>query len=616
MLYEKEINLSQQIKNMNLFQDNMQLNGAFFLIKKKKDNKSEIHNRSIEFFKKPFNLLNKLEKLIEKSNTNKNKNINKNTEKKLSKRPFNQFFENDFSKNIFPKKRLLENILLNKRSNVGKENYRANSLNSKTIKLSGVPSKSNLLINELSTNDLFDSKKMKIFKVKNDYFDGDKTGSHINNTLSQNKLEQINMNKTALLQKIKFESLKKFCKNVRFADKKIGFNLIKEKQQHSTKNEVKKNNCEEIKIGRIKEKVRNYFIGRFENIKKYFENWDEKKLGKLDFKDIHQYINKKIKYKISENETKKLLHSNYNKNYLDLDNFRQFFFEKTPKDKLFIQGNQLFEYHEKLIKNLSELNSINRGENNNCNISFFEKVKLNEIISLISTQKNSILSQINAERVELTFIEFNSIIKSIIKNGKYNFDKEIKKLFYEYKDKDSDLINIYNFFEKINIKKEENANSKTITHPIKNIRKNINPRMKSFDNKNKKPNVVLNSRNIKSNDFAYKESKQSKTNFVLDKPTNKEIENNKNINININGLNNLNKLKNIRINFLKEKKREIKNSFNSKFSKVIDYALNDNKKINNENDIENSKLIDILPEIKDNKKNKNKNKNSDIIEFL
>ena len=265
---------------------------------------------------------------------------------------------------------------------------------------------------------------------------------------------------------------------------------------------------------------------------------------------------------------------------------------------------------------MSELNSINRGENNNCNISFFEKVKLNEIISLISTQKNSILSQINAERVELTFIEFNSIIKSIIKNGKYNFDKEIKKLFYEYKDKDSDLINIYNFFEKINIKKEENANSKTITHPIKNIRKNINSRMKSFDNKNKKPNVVLNSRNIKSNDFAYKESKQSKTNFVLDKPTNKEIENNKNINININGLNNLNKLKNIRINFLKEKKREIKNSFNSKFSKVIDYALNDNKKINNENDIENSKLIDILPEIKDNKKNKNKNKNSDIIEFL
>jgi len=109
----------------------------------------------------------------------------------LSKRPFNQFFENYFSKNIFPKKRLLENILLNKRSNVGKENYRANSLNSKTIKLSGVPSKSNLLINELSTNDLFDSKKMKIFKVKNDCFDGDKTGSHINNTLSQNKLNKL-----------------------------------------------------------------------------------------------------------------------------------------------------------------------------------------------------------------------------------------------------------------------------------------------------------------------------------------------------------------------------------------------------------------------------------------
>ena len=609
MLFENEINLSQQLKKKNILPEHLKQNGAFFLIKKKKENKSDSHNRSIEFFGKSKNLFNKLEKLIEKNN------IIKNSEKKFIKRPFNQFFENESTKNLFPRIKLLENILLNKRPNITKEKSRVHSLNSKSIKLSKIISKSNLLINDSSTNDLlFDGNNINIFKAKNELLEGGKTGSHASNTLSQDKLDQINMNKTALLRKIKFESLKKFCKNVRLTDKKIGFNLNKENEQNN-KNEVRKNNCEEIKISSIKEKVRNYFIGRFNNIKEYFENWDEKKLGKIDFKDIHQYINQKIKYKISESDIKRLLHLTCNKRYLDLENFRVIFFEKTPKDNLFVKGNQLLEHQEKLIKSLNEMNHANKKENNNCNISFFEKVKLNEYISLLLKHKNSILSQINTDKVELTFIEFYSIIKSTIDDRKYNYDKEIKRLFNDYKVKDIDLINIYNFFEKINIKKEENSKENANSHPIKNIRNHINPGMRSCITKNQKPRIMLNSRNIKNKNFDYKDTHQSKTNSALDKATNKEIESNKNININ--GLNNLNKLKNIRINFVKEKKRQIRNSFNSKFSRAnyfIDYSLNNNKKLANEN-IENSKIIDSpLPKIKNFKKTKNKN--SDIIDIL
>ena len=34
------------------------------------------------------------------------------------------------------------------------------------------------------------------------------------------------------------------------------------------------------------------------------------------------------------------------------------------------------------------MNHANKKENNNCNISFFEKVKLNEFISLLLKHKN------------------------------------------------------------------------------------------------------------------------------------------------------------------------------------------------------------------------------------
>ena len=614
MLDEKIIiSLSQRLSKKNILSEKDQLNGVFPFIKKKKESNSEQYNRSIDFFEKTTILFNKLEKLKDPKFNNKSiiKNTGKNSDKNTIKKPFKQLLENGSNKRIFSKKKILEQILQNKQALFLKEKNKANSLNSKTIKLSKILNKSSLLINDSTVNDNnFDINKINFFKIKNEYVEGGKTGNYNNKTFIQEKLEQINMNKTALFKKIKFESLKKFCKNVKLTDKKLGINLIVRKGEND-KNEVRKNNCEEIKINCIKEKVRNYFIGRFNNIKEYFDSWDEQKSGKIDINDMYNYLNKKIKYKISKNDTRKLIYSFGNRNYLDLENFRIIFFENSPKEKLFIRGNKIFEYHESLTKNLSEISHINRSENN-CNISFFEKFRFNEIISLLLNQKNIILSHINRDRVELTFIEFYSILRNFIREKKFNFDKEIKKLFNDYKEKNSDLINMYNFFEKISEQKENNKKN----HPIINIKKHINQGIKPFYNKNKSSFFILNSRNSKANNFSYKDTNQSKTNFIPDKVLNKEIENDKKINIG--NISNLNKFKNMNINFLKERR----NSFNSKFlvsnlksdKSYNNFDISDKKGITNEN-IENSKIIDFqLPNI--NNHERNKNRNSDIIDFL
>ena len=614
------ISLSQRLKKREILSENIQSNGALIFMKKRKENNSETHNRSIDFFEKTANLFNKLEKLREKKNINKSiiRSTGKNSEKNMLKKPFNQFFENNVNKRIFSKKKLLEQILQNKVPDIIKDKVRTNNLNSNVIKLSKIFSKSNLLINDYSSlNNCYDPNKINYFKIKSDFIEGGKTGNYKGNkTFIQEKLEQINMNKTALFKKIKFESLKKFCKNVKLADKKLGINIIMRKEQN-TKSEVRKNNCEEIKINTIKEKVRNYFIGRFNNIKEYFDNWDEQKQGKININDIYNYLNKKIKFKISKNETKKLIYSFVNRNYLDLENFRIIFFENSTKEKLFVRGNKLFEQNVTLTKNFSEISQINRSENN-FNISFFEKFRYNEIISLILKQKNLILSQINRDRIELTFIEFYSILRDIIKEKKFNFDKEIKRLFNDFKENNSDLINIYSFFEKINEKKEENQKN----HSIINIKKHINRGIKPFYNKNKSSFIVLNSRNTKNDNFLYKDSHQTKTNFVSDKGFNKEIEKNQKKQINKN-INNLQRLKNININFMKEKEkqREQRNAFNSKFLLAGLKNKSYNGYVSNENSgknyiiNENSKLKDLqLPNILNHERNKNRN--SDIIDIL
>ena len=591
------VSLSHRNQKHEIFSDNINSNIFNLLLKSKRENNSEKHNESFDIFEKPLNIFSKLEKpkeIINIINNEKNvKNgIEKNIEKKKLSRPYHHFMENITNKKIYVKKKLLEQILQNKKIDIPKmlkENH-------KVIKLSKIINKANELISDSSINEYNLNKS----KKKNEAIELDK----ITNTNKENiydKLNKININKISLLKKLKFESLKKFSKNVKLTDKKLSVNLIL-KKGCLNKNEIDKNNCDEIKINTIKEKVRNYFIGRFNNIKEYFENWNEQKTGKININDMYNYLNNKIKYKISKNDTRKLLNSICNKNYLDLENFRVIFFENPPKEKLFIRGNKFFEFNEPLFKYNIELNRINRSENN-LRISFFEKFKYNEIISLILKQKNIILSKINSDKVSLTFVEFYSIIKNSIDEKKYIFDKEIKKLFNDYKENSLDLINIYDFFERISIKNEEIKRNNSVI----NIKKHINSGIQPMLNKNKSSLFNLNSRNTKNN-FFLKESNQSRTNFFIDKAIPSENDKRKNNNIS------LNKFKNIRKNL----SSDLDKNNNSKliisnikiYKKFNKYTKNITHEYN-----ENSKIIDFqLPNIP--KHERNKNKNSDIIAFL
>lgn len=581
------ISFSQRIKKNVFLSENTNSNLFNLLLKSKKDNNSEKTNESFDFIEKPLNIFNKIEKPKEIITKNYNdKNIINNFEKKVTVRPYHQFIENIANKKIYIKKKLLEQILQNKKIDTPK----MNNANPKFIKLSKIIR----LTSDISTNEYNINKS----KQKNEIIEIDKTMNH-NKTYKNEKIDQINSNKIALLKKLKFDSLKKFCKNVKLSDKKLGINFNVNKG-NTNKNEIDKNNCDEIKINTIKEKVRNYFIGKFNNIKEYFDNWDEQKIGKINVNDMYNYLNKKIKYKISKQDTAKLLYSICNKNYLDLNNFRIIFFENEPKERLFIKGSKFFDFNESLLKKKFDINQINKSENN-LGISFFEKFKYNEIISLILKQKNIILSQIKSDRVALTFVEFYMIVKNVINEKKYIFDKEIKKIFNDYKDNSSDLINIYDFFEKISINEEIKKNNSLI-----NIKRHINSGIRPPFNKNKSSFFNLNSRNTKKNVYS-KES--TKTNFFLDKVIHIESETKKK-----NNIISLNKFQNMRKN--------LSNDLDKLNSKLLISDLKKNKNINNEypknitnENSDNSKLVDFqLPSILNHERNKNKN--SDIIEFL
>ena len=585
------ISFSQRIQKNVFLSENTNSNLFNLLLKSKKDNNSEKTNESFDFIEKPLNIFNKIEKPKEITTKNYNdKNIINNFEKKVTVRPYHQFIENIANKKIYIKKKLLEQILQNKKIDTPK----MNNANPKFIKLSKIISKQNVLTSDISTNEYNINKS----KQKNEIIEIDKTMNH-NKTYKNEKIDQINSNKIALLKKLKFDSLKKFCKNVKLSDKKLGINFNVNKG-NTNKNEIDKNNCDEIKINTIKEKVRNYFIGKFNNIKEYFDNWDEQKTGKINVNDMYNYLNKKIKYKISKQDTAKLLYSICNKNYLDLNNFRIIFFENEPKERLFIKGSKFFDFNESLLKKKFDINQINKSENN-LGISFFEKFKYNEIISLILRQKNIILSQIKSDRVALTFVEFYMIVKNVINEKKYIFDKEIKKIFNDYKDNSSDLINIYDFFEKISINEEIKKNNSLI-----NIKRHINSGIRPPFNKNKSSFFNLNSRNTKKNVYS-KES--TKTNFFLDKVIHIESETKKK-----NNIISLNKFQNMRKN--------LSNDLDKLNSKLLISDLKKNKNINNEypknitnENSDNSKLVDFqLPSILNHERNKNKN--SDIIEFL
>ena len=110
------ISFSQRIQKNVFLSENTNSNLFNLLLKSKKDNNSEKTNESFDFIEKPLNIFNKIEKPKEIITKNYNdKNIINNFEKKVTVRPYHQFIENIANKKIYIKKKLLEQILQNKK---------------------------------------------------------------------------------------------------------------------------------------------------------------------------------------------------------------------------------------------------------------------------------------------------------------------------------------------------------------------------------------------------------------------------------------------------------------------------------------------------------------------
>ena len=231
------ISLSQRIQKNEILSENINANLVNVLLKLKKESNSEKHNESFIIFENPLDIFNKFEKqkeIINKIYNEKNikNNIEKNFDKKYTPRPYHQFMENISKKKIYIKKKLIEQIFQNRNIDLPK----MTSLNHRVIKLSKLISNSNELINDSSTNEC----NIKKTKKKNDAIEIDQI-SNTNKENTHDKLNKININKAALLKKLKFESLKKFSKNVKLTDKKLGINFVLKKGRNN-KSEIDKNN--------------------------------------------------------------------------------------------------------------------------------------------------------------------------------------------------------------------------------------------------------------------------------------------------------------------------------------------------------------------------------------
>jgi hypothetical protein len=232
------------------------------------------------------------------------------------------------------------------------------------------------------------------------------------------------------------------------------------------------NNCNEITINSIREKVKNYFIGKFDNIKDYFDDWDEQGIGKISINNIYRYLNNKIKFKISKEDTKKLIANHCKKKFFDLQNFKYFFFEEPSNEKTSIQIRKL------LTKNMNDNLKLCKNKND-INLLCYEKYKYKKLLNTIKEQKDKILlekrNESEEKEEELTFNDFNNIINNIIIDNKnINYTKEIKKLFLNYKIKDSTKINIKDFLEKISNRNNKNNKNNNLFYFYQNANNNLN----------------------------------------------------------------------------------------------------------------------------------------------
>ena len=291
--------LSDRLEKNEKIDNNIIAKEANIYYKSKSNTLSEIYyiiNRSSDFYSKTATkfYLGKSEDKSQKNINNQINNINSIKKEKLSKNIYQYLFANDkkqkIRKIILSKRKILEEIFKEDTKNTNIEKNNSNNINknnNNNINNNNNNHRRNkgiILINNVSIPEIENNKK-NIYKIDDNYCNNSnniKNFDKNNKKILQEKLYQIKMNKIALFKKIKFAELKKFCcKDIKFNgyNKKYGINYNLEQNNKNNKNNNNKNfiknelknvnNCNETTINIIREKVRNYFIGKFESIKEY-----------------------------------------------------------------------------------------------------------------------------------------------------------------------------------------------------------------------------------------------------------------------------------------------------------------------------------------------------------
>ena len=465
---------------------------------------------------------------------------------KIDKRIYN-IDKQQIRKAILSKKYILEQLLQEKNNNVLKNktnivfnnNNYFNYINSfkKKKSLKGTQLKNNISMPELNINQK-NNGNIKNEKLENEKNKEDSIFNIVNLNIfdnfkkinSREKQEQINNNKTTLFRKIKFESLKRFCfKDIKLNNRGVSHKFIQNFYIHNNNdhnmsdknnnNSINKNidiNKNEIKFNSIKAKVRNYFIGKFNNIKEYFNDWKEKGKDYININDLHKYLNNKIKFKISKDETNKLFGVYFKKNIFDVNNFKYLFFEEQSNKKLSIQVNNLKYYNKMFIKSLSDgYLSLNCAKNNN--IIYYEKHKYFELLNLVKEHKNKLLKKYKENEKEegFNYNEFLTLINSILNESKKSYyESAIKKLFEKYKSKNTEAININSFFEKIDYKNNKLDKNLISRNNDINFKKQIYSNNSTLSNKIKNTENILNNNINSRKAYAKKDTIFNKSNFL------------------------------------------------------------------------------------------------------
>ena len=347
--------------------------------------------------------------------------------------------------------------------------------------------------------------------------------------------------------------------------------------------EIYKNNNLDKLSQYIKEEVKKFFIkNNFSSIKDYFNDWllpknknNIKTKMYLDTENIYLYLKRRIGLNIPKEDINILFGNTHA--YLDLESFKNYFFEENSGKEYFIITKDLlltkskFDFENKNNKDNFGLLSPISFNSKNKEIDF--NLKYNILFNALKDQKALILDKICENmmnnNIEYEYNDFNNLINSLNINKKILEQKIIKSIFIKYQNKNKKLnikyfINILYGNENINkecLFEEKECNEKESNEKESLEKESIE------NNKNEEMHKV---NNIKSNNY------ESKKNYFI---VNKNIHNKK-LNINIikkenkptpNKINNNNNQININKNtegssdhidiVIKSKKKFFKNKF-------------------------------------------------------